>query len=292
MLPASLQEKIRVVWGRAGEEWIDSFDALLADIADRWQLSAIKPFADLSYNFVASAMRNGERVVLKLSPSPKDLAQEARALQAFDGRGVARLLMHEDGALLLEHLDPGDSLWQTWTEKEDDEHTAIAAHLTQTLWRPAADGFPTTQHWFTALEKYQEQPNQPLPKLLIDKAIELSRDLDSQLTETVLLHGDLHHGNILSHNNEYKAIDPKGVIGDKAFEAGTWIRNPSDRILQTKNLKALIDRRLRIISEITQQDLQKLKAWSFCACLLSAVWSNEDEGSGWEEAIACAEALD
>src|SRR5262249_55531198 len=156
----------------------------------------------------------------------RELAGEINALKSYGGQGAARLLEHEQSALLLERLQPGQALWQTWSEERDDEHTLIAAQLMQTLWRPARKEFTTTEEWLVALRKYKEQPNQPLPKNLVDKAIHLSGDLEKQIDNAVLLHGDLHHGNILSHQNTYKAIDPKGVIGDKAFEAGTWIRNP------------------------------------------------------------------
>jgi len=40
-----------------------------------------------------------------------------------------------------------------------------------------------------------------------------------------VLHGDLHHENILLDGDTYKAIDPHGRIGEKILEVGTFIEN-------------------------------------------------------------------
>lgn len=256
------------------------------------------PFPNLSYNFVAAARQQGSKpVVLKMGVPNKELESEAASLEIYDGKGAVKLLDQdlERGALLLERLRPGESLWSTWRLETDEKQTEIAAICMMLLWQPGTPRFPTTADWLRALPGYLHRfPSEgPLPRQWVDKAIGLSSDLEKQTKEPVLLHGDLHHGNILSGWNEWKAIDPKGVVGDPAFEIGAWLRNPMDRILQVPNMRDLTDRRLRILAEITGLDISRLRAWSFCACILSACWSTEAEGEGenWDVALACAEVL-
>jgi streptomycin 6-kinase len=54
------------------------------------------------------------------------------------------------------------------------------------------------------------------------------RLLDSAAGERPL-HGDLHHDNILSGARGWLVIDPKGVLGDPAFDAANLFYNPLGR---------------------------------------------------------------
>jgi streptomycin 6-kinase len=54
----------------------------------------------------------------------------------------------------------------------------------------------------------------------------LFRELCPAGSPQVLLHGDLHHENMLQGSDgEWKAIDPQGVIGPLFFETGRFIEN-------------------------------------------------------------------
>jgi hypothetical protein len=61
-------------------------------------------------------------------------------------------------------------------------------------------------------------------------------ELLSSSGKEVLLHGDLHHWNILSSEREgWLAIDPKGLAGEAECETGAFLRNPLFRILSAEN---------------------------------------------------------
>jgi streptomycin 6-kinase len=69
----------------------------------------------------------------------------------------------------------------------------------------------------------QYQPDD-LMKKLMSTAWELFVEVDD--SEKFLLHGDLHHENILqAGNGEWKIIDPQGVVGSAVFECGRFIEN-------------------------------------------------------------------
>lgn len=102
---------------------------------------------------------------------------------------------------------------------------------------------------------------------------------------TVLLHGDLHYGNILlSDKHDWLAIDPKGVIGEREYEI------PFPRLKGEVN-ENLIKRRLDQFIEISGFDRSRVLGWAFCKAALAAWWSFEDQGEIWQPFLRCAEIL-
>jgi streptomycin 6-kinase len=58
------------------------------------------------------------------------------------------------------------------------------------------------------------------PWRLVELAEALFAELLASTQQEMLLHGDLHHTNILTAGRQpWLAIDPKGVIGEPAYEA-------------------------------------------------------------------------
>jgi streptomycin 6-kinase len=285
---------MREVYGAEGEAWLQRLPAILADCERRWSLEAGLPFEPLSYNYVAPAGRgDGERVVLKVGFPCKELMGEIEALQLYDGNGTARLLEAEpdQGALLLERLEPGTSLARL---ADDEAATAIGAAVMRKLWRPAPaeHDFPTVAGWARGLERLRARfggGTGPLPAAWVETAERLFAELIASAEEPILLHGDLHHGNILAAQREpWLAIDPKGLVGDPGFEVGAFLAN---EILEKPKPARVMARRVDQLSEALGIDRARLRAWGIAFMVLSAWWSVEDHGHGWEGAIACAEML-
>ena len=107
--------------------------------------------------------------------------------------------------------------------------------------------------------------------------------------EPVVLHGDLHHYNILSAVREpWLAIDPKGVVGEAEYEVGALLRN---HLLSTVRPERLLARRVDQLTDELGFERQRIVGWGLAQAVLSAWWSFEDTGQVWDEAIACAEVL-
>lgn len=65
---------------------------------------------------------------------------------------------------------------------------------------------------------------------LLEPARRIYADLAATQREPALLHGDLHHYNVLSDRARgWCAIDPKGVVGELEFELRVALRNPIGR---------------------------------------------------------------
>ncbi len=228
-------------------------------------------------------------------PNP-ELRTEIAALRVYAGRGIVRLLDADSdrGLLLLERIRPGTPL----VELDDDEAaTAIAADLMRELWRPVppAHSFPTVADWAVGMQRLRARYDGgtgPLPLALVEIAEERFATLLSSAAEPVLLHGDLHHWNILrSERRPWLALDPKGVIGEPAYEVGALLRNPMPQLLRLPNPRRTLARRVDQLAERLSFDRARLFAWGMAQAVLSAWWMIEDHGSGWEASIAVAEIL-
>lgn len=285
-------------FGYAGKTWLHNLPNLIATCARRWSIRIYPPFPNLSYNYVAPARHaNGIPLVIKLGVPTAEIATEIAALRHFQATGAARVYDAdaELGVLLLEKLTPGTPLLHF---ADDDEATRIAARLMRQLWAapPHDQVFPTVAQWgwgFIRLRERYAGGTGPLPAQLVETAESLFTDLLTSSADPVLLHGDLHHENILSADRQrWLAIDPKGVIGEPAYEAGALLRNPIHHLPQWPNLAARLARRLDILTEELALDRQRLRDWALAQAVLSIWWSIESKDDNWDGTLKIAEALD
>jgi streptomycin 6-kinase len=286
----SFEQRIVEVYGARGEAWLASLPARVAACEVRWGIAVEGPFADLTHNWVASAIaRDGAGVVLKLGLPTAELDAEIRALRAWDGHGAARLIEGDgvEGALLTERLSPGRRLADFGLQR-DDAATDIAAELMRQLHAtPPVSGLSTLDEWTSGITRAS---NVGFAPSLIDLAVRLRGDLLASAPEPVLLHGDLHHFNILSADRQpWLAIDPKGVVGDPAYEPAPFLYNPIDRILSAPDAAQLVARRIDRFAQ--QFARQRVVDWALVQSVLSAWWSFEDHGHGHEPALHFAELL-
>lgn len=93
----------------------------------------------------------------------------------------------------------------------------------------------------------------------------------------VLLHGDLHPDNILLNGTDsWLAIDPTSIIGERAHEVSTFVRNPLPELLASANAAEIIRQRLNLFSAELSIDKERLRSWSYVKSILSACWALED----------------
>lgn len=295
-VPDSLVRTTVALRGAEGLEWLDRLPSIVADCERRWEIRVRPPFTPLSYNYAAPAVRaGGMAAVLKVCFPDREFLAEAGALRLFGGHGMARLLEADldQGALLLEHLRPGTPLESV---EDDQEATAIAAAVLRQLWRPPPPDhqFPFVADWgtgFVRLRAQFEGGSGPLPAVLVDEAETLFAELLASQAAPVLLHGDLHHGNILATQREpWLAIDPKGVAGEAAYDTGALLRNPA-KLLAASQPGRILARRVDQLAEELGLDRARVRGWGLAQAVLAAYWSLEDNGHVWRQPLVCAELL-
>jgi streptomycin 6-kinase len=233
---------------------------------------------------------DGRPVVVKLARGD-DEHRAAAALRHYAGHGAVRLLAATDGALLLERAVPGQPLTAR-VHACDDDATLILCDVIAALHRqePPKVGFPGVAAWGSAHEA-EPPADRRLPKAMVARARGLQRDLVSSAAGERLLHGDLHHDNVvLDAARGWLAIDPKGVIGESAYEVGAALRNPAGDP-RWFAVPAILDRRARLFSERLGLDLERIFAWGYAQAVLAALWAIED-GDDPAAGLATAEAID
>ncbi len=293
-LPGRFVQTIQAAFGERGRLFLESLPDLVAETSRCWQLTDVTPVPTLSYNYVAFARRLDRDVVLKIGVPEPELTSELSAHRLFDGRRCVRLLEADAarGMCLLERLLPGEMLV---TLADDDRATRIAAELMLGLWRPAPSdpSLIRLSDWFKGLDnlrRHFDGATGPLPASLVERAEAASRAFFAETYAPMLIHGDLHHFNILSSDRTWLAIDPKGVIGPSAYEVGPFLMNPWCVSGLEPDTAGRLQRRLLILSEILGQEVPRLREWGIAYAVLSAWWSLS-VGEDWRPVIECARLL-
>ena len=296
-IPEGLTSTTLELRGAAGVEWLNRLPALITECEERWSLVVDPPFPELSFNYAAPALRDdGTAAVLKLSfPEDPGFRNEAEALGLFEGRGAARLLELDTSrsAMLLERLEPGVPLA---TVRDDEEATSIAAGVLRKLWRPVPPdhGFPSVSDWARGFDRLRRSfggGTGPMPAALVEEAEELFAELLATQDEPAVLHGDLHHYNVLAARREpWLAIDPKGVVGEPAYDTAALLHNPVE-VLETPRPARVMERRIDLLSAQLGLDRERVRGWGIAGAVLAAYWGLEDGGEVWEEALVFAQLL-
>ena len=291
--PSGCAGKIIDVHGPTGVAWLARLPALLAEVAARWSLTVLPPFPELSYNYVAPVIGpDGAALVLKAGVPHSELWDEMEALQLFDGRGIARLMAAdpERGVLLLERVLPGDSLW---TVTNDEAQIRVVAEVLRALdgvALPEGHGFRTIAHLARGFERLRAEfgGTGPFPAERVARAEGLFGELIAGMATARLIHGDLNPGNVLRATNAaWLAIDPKGYAGDPLWDVATFLNDPPGG-LSPADLRRLQARRVALLAEALGVAWGDILAWAEAHAVLSAWWSYEDHGRGWEPGVALA----
>ncbi|GAA1512919.1 aminoglycoside phosphotransferase family protein [Dactylosporangium maewongense] len=270
----TLSRNVTGVWGAEGERWLAGLPALLDGLAADWDLVLEAPY-DLTFHYVAPVRQaDGTPAVLKVG---FELEVEAAALRAFDGRGAVRPLRFDAtrGAILLEQVTPGHRL-RDLVPADDPAAMAVLADLMRQLHvpPPASHGLPPVLSQVGALDRHRG----PVPAGLVSQAAALMRSLCASASREAVLHGDLHHDNVLAGTRApWLAIDPHGLVGDPGYEVGSILFNPhpDDR---DPALTALVPARLRQLSAALGEPEDRLAAWGFVKAVLSSVWTADTGG--------------
>lgn len=268
---STFENTINSMYGDKGRQWLEALPNIVNDLAGRWQLSELKPVDNLSYNYVLSGRKKTKPIILKLGFDAKSFNHELQALKAFKDAGAVAVLEHDERALLLECAKPGLSLKGFFPDR-DLEAVTITCQVMQRMHNASCSDycFPTIENWLVALDKDHELF---MPKL--EKVRMLKNELLSTMGSPILLHGDLHHENILEHEGRWKIIDPQGVIGERAYEIGCFMRNPKE-LIQHSDCLYFLKNRINAFAKYLHLDPVRIVKWCYVQAMLSAVWSYED----------------
>jgi streptomycin 6-kinase len=244
----------------------------------RWRLTLEAPPARTDSGTVAMVRCGEERLLLKL-PRVEDELRAWRVLAHWRGEGAVRVLAHaRDGAVLLERALPGDALTGRVLAGDDDGAMAVVCEVAGALHRqpPPRGRFERVEDWGLGFQRHRASGRGGIAQKMLERAERMFAVLAQTQGRRRLLHGDLHHDNILfDAARGWLAIDPKGVLGEPAYEFGAALRNPGEDASRFADAD-ILQRRALIIAREMGCDSGRVLGWAFAQAVLSAVWSIED----------------
>ncbi|MFD0199815.1 MULTISPECIES: aminoglycoside phosphotransferase family protein [Saccharothrix] len=254
--------------GEPGRRRVEALPALAAEFLERWSCTPTGAVLHGFVGVVVPAVRaDGAEVVLKLAFPLSHTEAEPVALAAWNGNGAVRLLARDDGrsAMLLERLRP-------LAEPEPAPFTAVG-RLVRRLAIPAPPGVPGLADkalgWAADLAANGAPP---LTARVVDAAVANARDLATD-QPAVLLHGDLHFGNILRGDDGPRAIDPTALVGDPASELLPLLRGDWAAVAAEPDVRRAVARRIAEFAEAAEVERERVRRWAQARAAESALWS-------------------
>jgi len=188
-----------------------------------------------------------------------------------------RLLAHDEArsALLVERARPGNHLSQL----APDAVLGILCDLLPRLWKPATSPFHSlageAERWAVELPERWRRAAQPFERALLDAALGAIGELAGSQGEQVLLHQDLHAGNVLRAEREpWLAIDPKPLAGEREFGLAPIVRGA-----ELGHSRALAIARLDRLAGDLGLDRERARGWTLVQTL---AWAIDEDGAGRE----------
>lgn len=264
----------------------------LDDYLKKWNLFDPQPLATTASSHLYLVTYEQERAVLKLITEYGIEEREgAIALRYFDGQGAARIIKDDEHAHLVEYI-AGDNLVGMVRHGADNAATAIIGDVLNQLHQvkdePLPDNLPQLKGWFQSLFlKGSADKNSRMDSIYVRAAALAERLLDDP-RDVRVLHGDIHHENIRYHAQRgWLAFDPKGLVGERTYDAANTLCNP----MNMENVVENEDRLLRtsgILAEKIGIAHSRVLAFVYIYACLSASWS-ESDGYDARHALRIAE---
>jgi streptomycin 6-kinase len=268
--------------------WLPSLPGHVRDVADRWQLELGTPYSPGgATSWVAPARtRGGDDVVLKVGRWHEEAEHEAAALRLWNGRGAVRCLRDERVAdtllFLLERCRPGTPLREQDVDEQDVVIASVARWMRTTDvagvgLRPLSE---LTRSWADeTVERAEDLPPGVDPGI-VRESVAVLRELPlrTPASDVVLLHTDLHAGNVLAAEREpWLVIDPKPYVGDAAYDVVQHLLNERPRLVADP--RAVVD----AMAARFDVDAAWARAWTFARCVTELWW--------WPDLLPAARAL-
>lgn len=248
---------------------------MVAERLSHWRLTLDgTPFRTATSTLAPARTADGAAVMLKISHHEEERRGSA-LLEAWRGRGAALVLEREGDAVLLERATGARSL-VTLAEGGSDAaadavlcRTALALHAASdsVVSTTAGDAPALTplRTWFRQLFTHADELG-PLHR----RGAELAQALLDDERDVVVLHGDLHHANVLDFGERgWLAIDPKALLGERAFDYCNVLCNPDPvRAVEPGRLES----RFAAVAELAELPPGRFARWLAAWCALSSTW--------------------
>lgn len=265
---------------------------------DTYQLTELIAIYEKSDRAVYSAQSGiYGPVILKVSKCIQ-IKEEYDMLRQLKGNGCCKVYAYDEqnGILLEERLMPGTVL-----REEADLNRRILVlkdvfYKIHTTYKNHGDtdgsSRKTYLDWLTDVNTFfkENDINHDMAKKL-ELATQICMEMFQKYPERLLLHGDLHHDNILQcADDTYAMIDPKGVIGPEILDLPRFIMNELDTKHDSADEEHMMQA-VRLVSDAFGYPVLDIAKVYFMEVILGNAWCMEDGDAINETEIAIAENI-
>lgn len=244
----------------------------------KWNLTGIESIYEQKNKGVYRAESTEfASVILKVGADNDSLSGEFQALTEMKGEFCCQVYAFDPAHCLLleEQVLPGTTLKQepdwkkraiSFSEVFKNIHVVLKS---QTSYRSYLD-------WVrNARRSVIDQQNKQLATGM-NLAVEIAERMFGRYPERQLLHGDLHHENLLQNEDgNYVIIDPKGVVGPSIFDIPRFVLNELDDGEDSLR-KAHISKVIEVLSHVLSYPCDDLYQLLFMEIMLANAWNFED----------------
>ena len=267
-----------------GREPLRAWFAELPERLDRWcqeweiELEARELPDTVSIVLFGSSAKVGQ-VVIKIGPPNDERVAEAAATRAASGVGMVRMLADdpEIALIMLERLSPGTELANSG--QSDVDMTDVVAARIRDFWAvdKTPEGLIPLERWTRELREFTPAEHPELPVNLVVQGQALLEEMLANPLSRTMLHGDLHHHNILwQDGGGWITIDPKGLVGERGFDVCAWMMNPWG-FPNASDFLPRANQRLDILARELGENRLRLAQWCFVFAALNLCWSLDVE---------------
>ena len=272
--------KASIVFGDTAEQWFSVLPFWLEMLVRRWMLRNMRLFQADTVNIVFAAESDIHGpVVVKMGPPHKELYFGAMAMQAFNQLLVPTVLdwSLEQYALLMEYI--GET--QLVSVAEPEFRWRIVAPFLRDIPCLPLDGvdYPRfSEQLNQALQSATQRDVLPEFAHLLQQTPAVWKALRKLFPRDKLIHGDVHHYNILLGDDGWKLIDPHGRYAPAVMEIGPFLTNEWEQHAQASEEQRLriMDRCLEYLSDALDLPVSILRVAASLHVVLSTCWTLED----------------
>ena len=260
-----------------GKEARELIGHKLSAAVDKWKLEEVLCLHEKETKAVYSAStKEWGGVIVKINEDKEELKSGYEMLRALNGTGCCLAYAFDagDGIAVLEQVFPGNPLrGEHSPQKRVEAFYEVFRKIHGTR---INSGHDTYMDWLERAEQYCKDSGTPLEvRKKMHRAYQIGKEIFEKYPERALLHGDLHHDNILLGRRGYCMIDPKGVIAPEIFDIPRFLLNEFDYVSEEKT-KTHIKMMIELLAQRTGYEEADMEKLLFMEGMLDVVWCMED----------------
>lgn len=248
-------------------------------LSHTWHLNNVQELTSTDTATLYTVTYKNQPAILKVFNSHgwEDEKFGVYCLDRWNSNGSVKLLHSSEGAILLEKLFLPNLTHFSSSNSELQACEVFCDIIKKIHISPSVRDRNSLHNLSNLFQQLLDKTAPPGLENRMEKAFQISQKLLQTTTREVILHGDLHHENVMKNAlGDWVCLDPKGFIGDPCYELGTVLKNPWDYPEVSQSKDQLIQRTDWMCRKLNL-DFKRVLKFTFCHLCLSTLWAFEDQ---------------